>query len=544
MTQWLKRPASVEMLVVATGVVCALLLALPGETVTTKYLNDLFIFLDGVHRVSLGQVPNRDFHTALGPLVYYVPAIGYWLTGSFGGAMPVGMGLLVLGFALIAAHVVGSRLRPAIGLPVALFLILVTAVPANLGEGIRDLSFAMFYNRIGWSGLGLLLIMYLQPVYPHRRQAWLDAVCASALLLLLFYMKISYGVVGLAFMVFMLLFSRQRLWVAAALAVTIVIGLAVEASWGATKAHFDDLLLAGEVSGRIDQINELAEALFRNLADYVLFTVFTILVLWRTRSLRDFLFLGFCAGSGFMIINQNFQHWGVITLGAGAAVAAEILARTQPAAPKDGKRPLLSAGAPLLLLALLLPSTVHMTATLGLHAGLAATRYGQSVPLPNFEQVRLARLWSEGEHPAFSRYLGSIADGARALDELGEDAGHVLVLDFVGPFSAGLGLQPPQGDSTWYHWGRTLDDDHHLPAEEVFRDVRVVMDPKWAIESWTAEGLRRVYADHLTENYELLRETADWKVYILRDEPAETVSRSRDLDGDPTTAEGSSPTGG
>ncbi|MCD6069998.1 MAG: hypothetical protein K0S42_514, partial [Microvirga sp.] len=65
------RPASVAAFVLAVATICALLLALPGQTVTTRYLNDLFIFLDGVHRVSEGQVPNRDFHTALGPLVYY-----------------------------------------------------------------------------------------------------------------------------------------------------------------------------------------------------------------------------------------------------------------------------------------------------------------------------------------------------------------------------------------------------------------------------------------------------------------------------------------
>jgi hypothetical protein len=138
------RPASLAALVIVIGAVCALLLAVPGQTVTTRYLNDLFIFLDGVHRVSEGQVPNRDFHTALGPLVYYVPALGYWISGHLGGAMPVGMALLVLAIALAAAHIVSSRLRPAIALPLAIFLILVAAVPINLGESIAGLSFGMF----------------------------------------------------------------------------------------------------------------------------------------------------------------------------------------------------------------------------------------------------------------------------------------------------------------------------------------------------------------------------------------------------------------
>ena len=71
------------------SLLCALLLAGPGRTVTTAYVNDLFIFLDGAHRVASGQVPNRDFHTALGPLVYYIPAAGLLLSGHLGAAMPL-----------------------------------------------------------------------------------------------------------------------------------------------------------------------------------------------------------------------------------------------------------------------------------------------------------------------------------------------------------------------------------------------------------------------------------------------------------------------
>src|SRR3712207_9420476 len=95
----------------SAAVALVLLLALPGQTVTTAYLNDLFIFLDGAHRVASGQVPNRDFHAALGPLVYYVPAAGLLLSGSLGGAMPVGTALVLLIIAPAMAHVLGTRMK-------------------------------------------------------------------------------------------------------------------------------------------------------------------------------------------------------------------------------------------------------------------------------------------------------------------------------------------------------------------------------------------------------------------------------------------------
>jgi hypothetical protein len=536
MTLTLKRPRSVAALVFAMAGLCALLLALPGETVTTKYLNDLFIFLDGVHRIDQGQIPNRDFHTALGPLVYYIPVLGYWLSGTFGGAMPVGMAILVVAMAPIAAHALGSRLRPMIGLPLAAFLLLVLAVPINIGESIGALSFGMFYNRIGWAALGILLVLHLHPLRPGRSGGVLDTLCATALILLMLYTKISYALVGLAFLVLLLLDSKQRRWAAAALVAVPLGAYGVELAWGGTLGHVEDLRLASRVSGSLAQINDLVAIVFRNLSDFVLYTLIAVLVLWRTRSIRHLLYFGFCAGSGWALISQNFQQTGVVTLGVGAAVAAEMLARSHAAQPTP--RSSVTTGAHLLLLAMLLPMTLHNAAALGLHSTLATVRHGDPVPLERFEGVRLARLWFDGPYPypMFVRYMASLRDGAAALGSVDGGAERVVVLDFVNPFTAGLGLKPPQGDSTWHHWGRTINEESFLPAEELFRDVRLVMEPKWAVEESTATGMRQIYADHLSDRYEVAVETADWRIHVSRPSPAETVSRSPASDPEPESA--------
>ncbi|WP_445504200.1 hypothetical protein [Microvirga sp. G4-2] len=494
-------------------------------------MNDLFIFLDGVHRIQLGQIPNRDFHTALGPLVYYAPAVGYWLSGSFGGAMPVGMALLVMALALPAAHILNSRLRPAVAFPLAFCLILIAAVPINLGESISALSFAMFYNRIGWAALGFLLVMYLRPERSCRYQRSLDALSAAFLVILMLYIKISYGIVGIGFLVFLLVDPRQRLWALGALGLVTATCFVIEVFWQGTRAHIADLFLAGKVSGSLKPLDEIAQVLFRNLADFVVFTLFVGLVLWRTRSTRDLLFFGFCAASGSLLIMQNYQNWGVMTLAAGAAVAVELLARADgPVAEKW--RSSLAVGTQLLLFAFVLPGSLHNAAALGLHTGLASLDQGEAVPLPHFRGIKLAHLWNEEDYGAFTRYFTSIADGASALANLRHEKDHVLVLDFVSPFSAGLGLTAPQGDSTWHHWGRTLDEDSHLPAKALFRNVRVVMEPKWPIDNATAEGLKTIYVEYLEDRYELARETADWKIYVLRAPPAETVSRYRSFSPD------------
>lgn len=492
--------------------VFGLLLALPGQTVTTAYLNDLFIFLDGAHRIASGQVPNRDFHTALGPLSFYVPAFGYWISGSMGGAMPTAMAATTIGLALPMIHILGSRLRPAVAIPYGLFLLLIVAVPMNLGESIASLSFAMFYNRIGWAVLSTLLVMYLQPEKPHGRQHLLDALCAAALTLTLLYTKMTYGLVALAFLAFMLFDARQRRWVLWALGLLVLSALLIEAFWQSSIAHLEDLALAGRVSGTRG-IVDLSLAFLRHLADYVLLAVFAALVLWRTRSLRDFLFFGICAGPGLMIQNQNSQPWGIITLFAGAAVATELLLRSCRL-DDQAESGILARGAPLLLLAFLLPTSLHCFMALGVHSIAATTRTGEPFGLPRFGELRLTNLWMPGDRNFMTDYLMDTQEGARLLSELPVKPRNVSVLDFANPFSAGLDLPPSRGDYAWLHWGRNINDVHHLPPEQLLGEVDVLMVPKAGINGIP---LRTLYGSYIQEAFDPIRYTDRWTVYKRRE---------------------------
>lgn len=508
---WTQRPIPVGLILLSAAVFFALLLALPGQTVTTAYLNDLFIFLDGAHRISSGQVPNRDFHTALGPLAFYVPALGYWISGSMAGTMPTAMAAMTLGLALPMAHILSSRLRPVLAIPYGLFLLLIVAVPINLGESIAALSFAMFYNRLGWAALGTLLVMYLQPERARRRQDLLDASCAIILTLTMLYLKVSYGLVALAFLAFMLFDARQRRWVVWTLGLSSFAVLIIEAFWQSSVAHLEDLLLTGQVSGNRSLL-DLAFTFLRHWVDYVLFSIFAVLVLWRIRSLRDFLFFGICAVPGLLIQHQNSHAWGIISLFAGGVVAAEILLRLHMRSQREEKRSL-DLGASLLLLAFLLPTSLHCFMALGLHTIVATARVGEPFGLPRFNGLRLATLWVPGDRSFLTDYLASIREGARALDELPEKPETVSVLDFANPFSAGLHLPPSRGDYAWLHWGRNIDDLHHPAPEQLLGDVDVLMVPKRGIND---APLRNLYGAYIREAFEPIRETDRWVVHRRR----------------------------
>ncbi|CAD7054339.1 hypothetical protein REJC140_02140 [Pseudorhizobium endolithicum] len=495
------------------ALVCAAMLALPGRTVTAAFTNDVLIFLDGAHRIAWGQLPNRDFHTALGPLVFYIPAVGYFLSGNFGAAMPVGMAALLVALLAPTIRILQSRLRTPIAVALGGFLIVILAAPTNLGSPVSLLSFAMFYNRIGWVALGLLLVMYVKPRKATPAGDLADAAAAAVLLLLQFYTKATYALVSLAFLLFMLSDRHQRNWVVGSLLLAVAGAAVVEFAWRGSWQYIEDLTAAARVSGGRSLIALVRSAL-HNLADLTVFAIAVSVMLWQTRNVRDLLFYGFCAVSGILILNQNAHGWGIISLYFGAAVATESACRLRSRGIGNGAPETLGGtGMPLLLAFLLLPPIVHHASVLTLHARLAMINAGTPLGLPKLEDFRLV---APGASPGafMNRYHESIADGARLLQSLSPQAERVVVLDFVNPFSAGLGLRPPNGDSAWMHWGRNINGEWHLAPETLFADAEIVMVPKVGINSIP---LQQIYGPFISGKFILLKESDTWIVYRKRE---------------------------
>jgi hypothetical protein len=510
------------LLLVGFACLCALLLAVPGQTVVTRYLPELFIPLDQAYRVVAGQVPNRDFHTALGPLASYVPAAGYLVSGRLGSAMPVGMALVTVLIAPVIAYILLSRLRAAIALPFGLFLILILIVPINLGEGVTALSFAKFYNNIGWAALGALLVMYVPRRQRDSSEDLLDLTFASLLTLVMLYTKLSYGLAALAFLSALVFDPRQRRWAAGALALCVVAAAVVELFWRGSASYLADVRQAAEVSGLVrGTTGQIIDHVLGNLADYVLLAVFAGVSLSRTRSVADAAFYLACAVGGFLIINQNFQFWGILSIHAAAAVAAEKFLRVselEPLGPEE-KAWSLRPGIPLLFLALVLPTIVHCSIALGLHATAAATRSGRAIALAGLDGVRLANLWTWSDYDSALPYITAIEDGAARLSSPQPQADRVAVLGLANPFSAALGLTPARGDASWLLWGRNIDGGTFLPGSELFSDVQIVLEPKPPAEADTSpqeagnEALRALYRPYLAERFETVLTTEHWTVH-------------------------------
>jgi hypothetical protein len=508
---WTWLSGSAGWTIFGMGVCLALLLAVPGETVATRLLEDLFAILDGVHRLAWGQVPARDFHSGLGPLAYYIPGFGYAVTGNFGAALPLGMGALTVLIGAVLAIILPSRLSPALSLPFGFFLLVILVVPMNLGDAVTALTFNQYYNRIGWVSLAALLVLFLPTTDGAEENLILDAACAAALTLLMIYTRASYGLVAVAFLLFMLTDRRQWRWAAIALTIVLACGLLVELVWRGSLVYAQDVLLAFDAGGYVRGTPlQWLDLFLGNLADFLLLGLLTGLLLWRRLSVRELFFVLFCAVAGFWLLNQNDQRWGMIAVHGCAVVLAERLLREM----RSGERPIGTVvnppGVQLYFFAFLFPTMVHCTIALMLHAGAAVVDGGRAVPLARLENVRLVDLWTPGDFGGSTWFLDLITDGFRTLDSLDQSPGRIVVLGAPNPFSLSLDLPPAAGDVAQMRWGATHSQVHHISPAEMLGSADLVME---RVAAGGIGDLGAVYLPYVEGSFEQVAGTANWRVF-------------------------------
>jgi hypothetical protein len=520
-----------------TALAFTLPLVAPGRTVSFKYVHDLMIFFDGAHRVLDGQFPNRDFHTPLGLVAYLLPAFGLWLGGSLGGMMPLATAAFVLIFLPMLVHVCASRLPLLYAALFALFALGLIVTPGSIGETMP--SFGMFYNRWGYALLALLFLL-AAPQERGRRRNWADAMVGGAVLLLTFYLKISYFAVAAGFTLLLLLFRDQRRIAILAIAIAAAgIGL-VHLFWLGTAAYLADIGTAAQVSGAVRaSLLGLIRMALDNAGMIVPFLIALGIAIARGAVLRTLFLCLVMAGAGLLLYNQNFQGPGMMTLVPAAILAG--LAIPRPAGSADPLR----LTALLLVAVLALPTAIFAAQTIFMHGYLAmrggdpreyvaeidgflAQEGGRPAPGDvGFEDSRRAyrsggadlnmlkviRSQALRQVLAQPEYFWTVQDGVRLLRETPGLTGKVLTLDMANPLNAVAGRSAPRGIDSWYHAARTFNERTYRAADEMFADVDVVMVPVAPVDPTSHLLLSRLYGSHIQRHYALVASSDYWRAY-------------------------------
>jgi hypothetical protein len=512
----------------------------PPVMLSKVMTQDLLFNLSGAWHLYSGHVAHVDFHDASGRLSFLLTALGFHLVGPTPFAFLVNV--TIMGAVLFAAaFLVALRRLPV--LPAAIFVIfasLLALMPANVGDRPEQYTFAMSYNRYGWSAYSILALILFVPPREQRDRTWIDIAVAGGLLAAMFYLKITYFAAGLATLGFAVLFHPHvgRYWRA-----WLVVGalLILNALAPYNQPYLADIL-GWATSGAVRKAATLHfnnfVAAIGQYAPYLAAVAVGVCMWWSGRAaFRLPLTLVFLLVMSLLLLSQNSQAAGMPSAIVVLFVLYDQL-RTAFSSVRD--RDL----APWLLTLLLFPLFaigVYATSIAGYHANAEGGRGLYIVERTNLRGLAVP----EGQRGTFLSFSHSFDYPSRPVDApaqplyqlsdyeyglvlldaadllTGRQAGGIVLLDSVNPMPFMLGVEPVRGANLWSTWSAPK-----RPAREFLVGARYVLVPKFATSPQWTDDMLRLYGGYLEEHFRWAAETRCW-ILLTRSNPDLPASMSQ-----------------
>jgi hypothetical protein len=525
-----QAPSPVLLLLVLSGLPvlgAAWAVLSPPVMLSKAMTQDLLFNLAGAWHVYSGHVAHVDFHDASGRLSFLLTALGFHLLGPTPFAFLVNVALMSA--VLFAASFLAAMRRLPL-LPAALFVVFATLLalmPANVGDRPEQYSFAMSYNRYGWSAYSILaLILFVPPSEERHRKdgAWIDIAVAGGLLAAMFYLKITYFAAGLATLGFAVLFHPHvgRYWRA-----WLVVGalLVLNALAPHNQPYLADIL-SWATSGAVRKAASLHFNNFVAAIDqygpYLAAVAVGLWMWWSGRAtFRLPLTLLFLLVMSLLLLSQNSQAAG---MPSAIVVLFVLYDRLRTAFSSLGNRDV----APWLLTLLLFPLFAvsgYATSIAGYHANARDGRGLHVVERTNLRGLAVPE-GPRGTFLSFSHnfdypsrpvdapaqplyllseyeYVLMLMDAADLL--AGRQPGGIALLDSVNPLPFMLGVEPARGANLWSTWSAPKRQ-----ANEFLAGARYVLVPKFATTPQWTDDMMRLYGGYLDEHFRWAAETRCW----------------------------------
>jgi hypothetical protein len=470
-----------------------------------------------------------DFHDVFGELPYAITALGFQLVGVQPIAFVVGECALAVVLTVAATVAVKDRLP---SLPAFLFVsfnILLVLVPMTIGNRPGEFTFAMGYNRFGWSATSILfLLLFIEP-RGKRDPVWTDFPAGAVLTVGLFYLKVTYFGVAVAAIPLALLTSPhiRRHWLSWCGVLLLALLLVVAPM---SEGYREDIIFAigsGQIRSNLFRLITLfAKNGMEQIWVVGEIIVLLYLVSQRSATLGDLLIALYIWISGFFLLSQNAQTEGILTY---AVLALLLYVRLEAWSKSATHRPLtlvsfLIGCALLPLLPPLFSYSLTLTAYNIKARGasyLVTTTNLQGIAVPADRDDVLDEVVTAGyREDSFSRirawngtfelsqqeYLTTILALADFLRGIGAASARVVVIDQVNPLPFVLGASAPRGGNLW------SGDIDWQPPEEALRDVDYVAIPRFPTVRATLISGLKAYEEYFSAQFERRYETPYWTV--------------------------------
>lgn len=467
---------------------------------------DLLFNLAGAWQFHLGRTQHVDFHEAVGPLNFLLTQAGFHLVGFSPFAFLAGQMLAVLGLSLMAVVAAGRRLPLAAAVIFVLSVALTAMMPTNVGNAPDVFTFAMSYNRYGWGAIAILcLILFAPPRWSPARDS-IDILCGLLLLLAMFYVKITYFLVGVGALALALTISdhvrdRRGAWLAVGL---LVLGNALAPHSHPYLADLQWAIISGLPSTGARRL--LLDGVLGNSMEIAIYGAGLVTGFWLWRQGRAPLALPvaalFLIGAGIMLFAQNTQIRG---LPLGLVILFMLYGALTP---YHGMGRWL---VPILLL--LAPSLTVLSAagTIGAYAVMAVPSDRLLIARDTNARDLAVPMRSESVNNLRSQtiYFTSILEAASLFAPGRHKPGRIMLIDRVNPLPFMLGFPPPRGGDLF--WEATAPP---RPTPEMLDDADYVLVPtKFSTSPGLTQAAHERFAPYLEAHFTVREETEYWILY-------------------------------
>jgi hypothetical protein len=526
-------------------VVASWALLSPAAVLSQEMTWDLLFNLAGAWQLHFGHVPHVDFHEPVGQLTFMLTQAGFHLVGITPHAVLAGAAIAAAALFPAAALASWRRLPLLPGAIFVIFACLLALMPANVGDRPNAYSFAMSYNRYGWSAIAVLFLILFLPPRATRAGGLVDMAVAAALLGAMFYLKMTYFLVGMAALPVAAIVcphvgSKWKGW-GLVMAAGIVLAL-----WPGNRPYWGDLFAAADSGQLRDSLADHLNNFLANGGEYAPYIAALGLALWLWRRgeapLRLPMAVGFILAAGGGLLSQNAQTHTLPVAVVIAFLFYDMLRQRRLLGLGGGNVALLLAllTFPLLSIATSAASIAgyHSKADRpALHIVGRSNLQGLAVPT---EKGDLLEAFSSGhgDYRLLNRaraipvryelspaeYVATLQEVAPLLADAPTRCKGIVVLDQVNPFPFMLGLPPPRGNNLWSGPGAPVQ-----PAEKVFADADCVLIPKFSTYSPWTDSASAAYGPYLGRHFPARSESRSW--ILLSHRPPNPAAGDRTVPG-------------
>ena len=497
---------------------------------------DTWINLDFAERLRQGLTPHKDFASPLGSLYGHVLL---WATQWFGFSMAsvlVKSRLLVALVALVPAWLCmqGRVSRMALWL-IMLLMVLTLLSPRDL-NGLNwslffpRVSHMAIYNRMGFGLLIPLAVFAFGPLLQgNRLLRLLSGIAAGLLLAGLFFVKITFFMVGLAFVLAgALLIPDRRFTSFVALMTSFILMGLTHALHGVDMGlYLQDLKQVAQVNSQNGPLGLTKDKILEVLPHVVTFTAWAAAVVFFNHG---------CPINQLKTLWVDYRQWFIatliiLTLGCYAllntydtaeatlflvpVVLAFEASKVQLQPNKAGQAVGLA-----IVLALLGSWFAHDVSATVANYWYAQKNKMQVIPAYQnsvFADVRFSQNFyahilqpNQLDQYPTALQMRMLAEGADILRQY--PGQQHLVLGYSDPYSAMMHRKAPQNTLLWWHYGRTFNNRFKPDAARLLADKAVVLVTKDS----TQLEVGQAYTATIDRQFNLAKKANYWSVYVRK----------------------------